>query len=1209
MTSRLWVGISTRLPALIRLRWLRRTVLAVAIALLVFTLAGFFGVPPLLRYLLTGRVGTSLHRRVNVGEISFNPYTLRLEVANLRIEATDGQPFAAIGHLHLRAAWVSLLRLAPVLRELRIDRPRFALVRYSQGNYNFSDLLQPSPPTRNSASPQRFAINNIQINQGEIDFSDQKQGTRHRISRLRLDIPFIANLPSDVEVFVRPMLSMDIDGSPFQVAGKSRPFGAAMESTATLNLDGLELKRFANYVPATIPIRLADGRLSLDLSVKFAKLNEQNLVRIGGLVSVSQLDLRDSANAPLLAIQQASAELADVQPPTRVVHLGKVTVSGLTSYVSLGSDGTLNLARLGRGVPGPSQSGSTPAVPLHFSLASFTLSAGTLNFTDNQISPPARTTLSNIQLTFSRLNLQEQTPVPYTVAANLAQGSITVAGAYDVAHNQGTADISLTSLELPALADFARPLLAARLASGQLSLRTSVTIASAHGQRAMQIRTTSASVDNLALRDAAGGTDLLHWTHLRLTQASIDSVAHRADISDVRAEGLGVNFKRERNGRINLLAALGTPSVNGAAAPPAGPTAQPVTATSRWQYRIASLVLADSQAVVEDEQAPEPIKVSISALNIKLTDVTQDLGKPIALVLAAKVGPRGSIRASGSVTPSPLAANLRITTDRLDLEPAGSLVSSHLNAAITGGFLTSNGACEFAHKAAATRLSYRGDVIVGDVRVLDRVTKARFLQWRTLSVRRLALTFGRGRPDVRVEELALDRFYARLILNSDGRLNLMDILATPNAPQASLTTVSTPASARAPSIRPSRQGGAAAPINANIEVGDIVLQSGRINWTDNFIKPHYSANLTEVSGKIGAFGTSSAAPANVQLDGRINASAPVDIAGAINPLAPMASVDIAAKAEGIGLPNLTPYSTKYTGYPIEKGTLSLDVHYVLKNEQLTADNHIFIDQLTFGERVESSSAINLPIRLAVALLKNAKGEITVDVPISGSLNDPEFSISQAVLHAFMNLITKIVTSPFTLLANAFGGGGAKAQNLGFIEFQPGLAKLSPAAIDKLTTLATALKDRPELQLNITGRVDPSVDHEGLRQAMVDEAIRRQKIHYLISRGETKDLRDVTVGAGEYDKYLKLAYKAAKFPKPRNFLGLDKSLPAAEMKKLMLEHTEVTEADLRKLAERRADAVRNWLSGKIKPNRLFVVTPRLTAAGLKTDTTRVDLSLE
>src|SRR5579875_181728 len=299
MTSRLWVAISSGVPALIRLRWLRRTVLAVAIALIVYTLAGFFGAPPLLRYLLTGRVATRLHRRVNVGEISFNPYTLRLEVANLGIEAADGQPFAAIGHLHLRAAWVSLLRLAPVLRELRIYRPRFALVRYPQGNYNFSDLLQPSPPAPNSTSPQRFAISNIQISQGEIDFSDEKQGVRHRISHLRLDVPFLANLPSDVEVFVRPMLSMDIDGSPFQVAGKSRLFGAAMESTATLDLDGLELKRFANYVPATIPIKLADGRLSLDLTVKFAKLNEQHLVRIDGLVSVSQLDLRDSANAPL----------------------------------------------------------------------------------------------------------------------------------------------------------------------------------------------------------------------------------------------------------------------------------------------------------------------------------------------------------------------------------------------------------------------------------------------------------------------------------------------------------------------------------------------------------------------------------------------------------------------------------------------------------------------------------------------------------------------------------------------------------------------------------------------------------------------------------------------------------------------------------------------------------------------------------------------
>src|SRR5262249_31354658 len=147
----------------------------------------------------------------------------------------------------------------------------------------------------------------------------------------------------------------------------------------------------------------------------------------------------------------------------------------------------------------------------------------------------------------------------------------------------------------------------------------------------------------------------------------------------------------------------------------------------------------------------------------------------------------------------------------------------------------------------------------------------------------------------------------------------------------------------------------------------------------------------------------------------------------------------------------TPYSTKYTGYPITKGSLTVNVQYLLDQGKLTADNHIFIDQLTFGDHVENASATNLPIRMAVSLMKDSRGVIDVDVPVSGSLSDPQFSIGSVILHAFMNLIMKAATSPFSLIASAFGGGGA-AQDLGVIEFAPGYATLTPESQNKLETV-------------------------------------------------------------------------------------------------------------------------------------------------------------
>ena len=327
---------------------------------------------------------------------------------------------------------------------------------------------------------------------------------------------------------------------------------------------------------------------------------------------------------------------------------------------------------------------------------------------------------------------------------------------------------------------------------------------------------------------------------------------------------------------------------------------------------------------------------------------------------------------------------------------------------------------------------------------------------------------------MQVGALGLSDFYTRLILNSNGKLNLRDIVGNPKSAPTSVTEAKAPASAppvpaAANATATSQSAAGEHPIGADMKFGRLVLQGGNINFTDNFINPHYTVNLTDITGKIGGFGTRSTQPAEVQLQGQVNSSGPVDITGSLNPLAPQAFVDLKAKADGIDLPNLTPYSTKYTGYPITKGTATIDVHYLLEHGKLTADNHIFLDQLTFGTRVQSPHAVNLPIAMAVSLLKNSRGEIDVTVPVSGSLSDPQFNMGAVILKAISNLILKVVASPFTLLAAAAGGSN---QRLDYVEFAPGLGTLTPDSQKRLDILAKGLQDRPGMRLSISGRVDP-----------------------------------------------------------------------------------------------------------------------------------------
>jgi outer membrane protein OmpA-like peptidoglycan-associated protein len=563
-------------------------------------------------------------------------------------------------------------------------------------------------------------------------------------------------------------------------------------------------------------------------------------------------------------------------------------------------------------------------------------------------------------------------------------------------------------------------------------------------------------------------------------------------------------------------------------------------------------------------------------------------------------------------------------------------VTSRLNTTIASGVLNMNGALELANERKEMRVGYRGDAVLGSVRMLDKVTNDSFLRWSTLSAKGISAKVGAGKPRVRVAALDLNNFYARIILNSDGRLNLRDIMATPEEARTSLTrahaeagaVVAAPSPAAtpspAPTPTPANSEAAAptaaaspaaapspAPLPAEVAIGRVTLNGGQINYDDKFIRPNYSANLTDVGGKIGSFGTQSTTPADVELRGLVNRNAPLNINGSINPLTPLAFVDLKAKAKDVELTDLSTYSAKYTAYPITKGTLTVDVHYLLEEQKLTAENHIVMDQLTFGDKMESPNALNLPIRLAVAILKNPQGQIDLHIPISGSLSDPQFSIGGVLWHAFVGLIVKAVSSPFNLIASAIGAGGASGENLNYVEFAPGWASITPAARRKLDTIAKALQARPSLHLNICGRVDPKFDREGLRHALVEQSVSREKVLDSDQNPDQVDLAGVQVMPDEYNKYLWRAYKAAKFDKPRDLLGLTKSLPPDEMKKLMLANTHVTDDDLKRLAEARADAVRKALSAKIDPARLHIVPPKLNADGIKDNgkTTRADLSLE
>ncbi|NIP49115.1 MAG: DUF748 domain-containing protein, partial [Phycisphaerae bacterium] len=299
------------------------------------------------------------------------------------------------------------------------------------------------------------------------------------------------------------------------------------------------------------------------------------------------------------------------------------------------------------------------------------------------------------------------------------------------------------------------------------------------------------------------------------------------------------------------------------------------------------------------------------------------------------------------------------------------------------------------------------------------------------------------------------------------------------------------------------------------------------------------------------------------------------------------------------------------GYLIEKGKLNLALEYLIEDNQLKATNKVFLDQFDFGAKVESEEAISLPVKLAVALLKDGNGEIHLDIPVYGSLDDPQFSIGSVIWKVIRNLLVKAATSPFALLGAILGGSGD--EDFSIVTFDYGTSRLNKAEQDKLLRMAKALQDRPALQVEVSGFVDPEQDPEGYREEALASKIKRLKYLDLVDAGELPEgfeEDNVVVSPEEYADYLWEVYKDEDFPKPRNFIGMTKKLPESEMEKLIYANTEVDDHDLEGLAQARALAVQNFLieQGQLEKKRVFLKKPDITTAPDEETATRARAEL-
>jgi len=1142
----------------------RKIALSLLAAYAVFLAALFFGGPPLIKSLVIDNVSKHLGRHATIGAVHVNPFMLSVTIDNFVMDEPDGTtPFVAFKQLYANAQLASIVFFGPVLRDISLTDPRVRLARSTDGKYNFQDIMDrlhqaaaAKPADQGSDNkPMSFSLNNIRIINGQVNFDDKEKGRKHEVRDLNVTIPFLSNLFYRVDDYVDPHFSAVVNGAPFQLTGQSKPFQADRESSLDLKLSQLSLGEYLTYVPKKFYFTIPAGTLDADLKLSFLQpVDKAPELRLTGTFDVQNLALNEAKDVPTLRLKRVDVALGSIEPLTQRFTIDRISASGADLYVRRDKQGRINLTHLAQ----PSESTGKAAPLPYFLVHDIELKQSTVHVSDADRPRPFDTSFGDIQLAIHNLTSAKDQTGTVQLSANGPQGATL----------QASTDVALA------------PLLVSKLNIKLAGLKVTL---------------------------PGDKSELIRVGQFTLAGGSVDPAQRRISVDEIGLSKSRLNVARDRQGKLNLA------ELPGGSAPREAAPAAPKTPS--WQYGVKKIHVADLGVHWRDQAPKEgPADIGGNITDAVIDNLSSATDAAAKLILKAQVGRRGSVDVGGDVLLAPLSAKLKINARAVPLLPVQPYFADKVHFTVTRGDLSARGSlnAEFVPKP---KFSYRGNFQVNRFASVDQVNRSDFLKWSGLYFGGVNVTTAPMK--VAISAISLSNLYSRLVVNPDGTLNVQHVMGTAAGSKEAVagevtkpktTPKAAAAAAQAKAAKPP------APPAIPINIGRIVLKKGQINFTDHFIKPNYSANLTQLDGRISGLSSDLKTTADVDISGKVENTGDLDIKGKINPLSGNLFLNLIASAKGIDLPPATAYSERYAGYPIVKGKLSMDVNYHIENGQLTAQNHLVLNQLTFGNKVDSPTATKLPVLLAVALLKDSNGVIDIKLPISGSLNDPNFSMGGIIARAIVGLVVKAVTAPFALLGHVFGGG----EELSYIEFAPGRTTLDSTAQKKLHALTKALKARPGLKLDITGRIDPATDTEGLRQVMMERKVKTVKFDQL--RRDDKNppsLDEVTIDPAEYPKLLKRAYGREKFKKPRNVLGFAKDIPVREMEKLMLANIVVTKDDLRQLAMQRAQVVANDLvkTGGIAADRIFVLEPKLDGKPVEkgpakdAKLSRVDFSLK
>lgn len=874
---------------------------------------------------------------------------------------------------------------------------------------------------------------------------------------------------------------------------------------------------------------------------------------------------------------------------TKALHLSDIEIDKPKTEILFGKDGKLNLLGLFK-IPASEPTPTDPnAKPFPLRIERIKLAGGNVHFQDSRPSEPIEFLYDKLDFELKNLStLPEDSANMTLVAIGPGGGQLDWTGNFSLIPITSEGKLKITDGKMKSFWPYVRDALPLVLENGVVNLSTDYKL-NLSKETHLLLSNVAVSVAPFAIK-APDGRPLARLERLDISDTTVDLAKQQVVVGKIRSNKLETWAALEADGQLDwqkLFASQPSKAAVKANAEPKktpaaadSPKAEPAAPGKPWQVLLKDVQLRNYQVHLADRKAQPAVALDVGPLNLDLQNFDSLNGSPFNLKLDTGVGNQGKLTVDGLVNLAPVSAKLKVQTKDIDLRVAQSYINPFIRLELRSGMLGSDLAVDLK-STEPLAFNVTGRAQVDQLHTLDTLKTRDFLKWQQLVLEGLNYQHG---DSLSIDKVNLYQPYARFMINDDRTTNIDDLLI----PQPADSGV-----AKAAAAKPASQE---KPLG--IHVGGVAINDGSANFADFSLTPNFATAVQQLNGQIGTIDSRQAKPASVDIKGKVDRYAPVTIKGSVNPFDPMASLDIATSFKRVELTTLTPYSGKFAGYRIRKGRLNLDLHYMITKGQLKAENKVVLEQLQLGEKVDSPDAVSLPLKLAIALLKDVDGKISIELPVTGDLNNPQFSIMPIVWQTLRNLIVKAAAAPFKMIGGLVSGGGS--EDLGSVSFEPGSSDLSKEAEAALVKLSQALKERPALHLEIEGTAAASSDGPLIAEQRLEREYQYNYYKMLQRRGDKVPAQASLVDVPDSEKgpLLEGIYRTRlKTQPPAEWKDLGKEERTAKMRAEVIKFWSTNDVLLRQLGQDRASSIKDFLVDKTQmaDDRVYFVDANLGEA--------------